>query len=410
MSIEVRPLGVKCNIQCRYCYQQPQREARNLLHRFDIGKIKEGVERAAEETGQKSFTLFGGEPLLVPLDVLEELWSWGYERFGSNAVQTNGTLISDAHIGLFKRYGVRVGLSVDGPEELNDARWIGSLTKTREATDRTAAAIRRLCSEGIVPQIIVVLSRCNALPEHLDRMNEWFRDLERLGVTKVRLHILEVDSPDTREQLALTTSENIRAFVNFYELQRSLKGLRFDLFREMTDLLTGRDGKATCVWRACDPLTTLAVRGIEGNGQLSNCGRTNKEGIDFVKSDHPGYERYLALYATPQENGGCQGCRFFLMCKGQCPGTAISGDWRNRSEHCEVWKALFCRLEEELIARGDIPLSTIPLRREVEAAMLGHWADGNNPALEKVLAASFSSRACVETRSSRRTSYTLSRH
>jgi uncharacterized protein len=27
MSVELRPLGVKCNIRCSYCYQDPQREA-----------------------------------------------------------------------------------------------------------------------------------------------------------------------------------------------------------------------------------------------------------------------------------------------------------------------------------------------------------------------------------------------
>ena len=80
------------------------------------------------------------------------------------------------------------------------------------------------------------------------------------------------------------------------------------------------------------------MQGIEGTDQRSNCGRTNKDGIDFVKSDREGFERYLALYYTPQEYGGCKDCRFFLMCKGQCPGTAIDRDWRNRTEHCEVWK------------------------------------------------------------------------
>ncbi len=27
MSVELRPLGVQCNIQCQYCYQNPQRDA-----------------------------------------------------------------------------------------------------------------------------------------------------------------------------------------------------------------------------------------------------------------------------------------------------------------------------------------------------------------------------------------------
>ena len=125
----------------------------------------------------------------------------------------------------------------------------------------------------------------------------------------------------------------------------------------MRRMLLGQDSNAACVWTACDPYTTQAVRGVEGHGQRSNCGRTNKDGIDFVKGNKPGYERYLALYATPQEVGGCQDCRFFLMCKGQCPGTAIDGDWRNRTEHCEVWKAVYGLLETELVAEGKNPLS-----------------------------------------------------
>ena len=88
--------------------------------------------------------------------------------------------------------------------------------------------------------------------------------------------------------------------------------------------------------------TTRAVQGIEGTGRLSNCGRTNKDGVDFVKAATPGYERYIALYQTPQDQGGCSGCRFFIFCKGQCPGTAMNGDWRNKTEHCDLWMTRRC--------------------------------------------------------------------
>ena len=39
MSIEVRPLGVKCNIQCQYCYQNPQRDAGNVPGDFDVAFV-----------------------------------------------------------------------------------------------------------------------------------------------------------------------------------------------------------------------------------------------------------------------------------------------------------------------------------------------------------------------------------
>src|SRR5262249_36613406 len=147
---------------------------------------------------------------------------------------------------------------------------------------------------------------------------------------------------------------------------RELPRLRFDTFNDIRSLLLGKDEKTTCIWNACDPYTTRAVRGVEGYGQRSNCGRTNKEGIDFVKSERPGFERYLALYATPQQHHGCSGCRFFLMCKGQCPGTAVDGDWRNRTEHCAVWMSMFQLIEAELKSSGATVLSCSPRRLELE--------------------------------------------
>ncbi len=373
MTTEVRPLGVKCNIQCQYCYQNSQRDAHNLSHTYDIPKMKAAIER---EGGP--FTLFGGEPLMVPEPVLDDLLAWGVERYGSNGIQTNGTLITDNHIRMFKQHRVDVGISVDGPGVLNDARWAGTTARTTDATQQTHAAIARLCGEGVYPSLIVTLHRNNATSDKLPMMHQWMRELEQLGVSSVRLHVLEVDTQDVRQKYALTIAETVDALLSFYNLEQNLQTLRFDLFWEMRKLLLGDDRDATCVWRACDPYSTPAVRGVESDGQTSNCGRTNKDGIDFTKSPSEGFERYVALYNTPQEYGGCGGCRFFLMCKGQCPGTAIGGDWRNRTEHCEVWKSVYSVIEQDLVDSGNLPLSQNPVRSQVECLLLDGWARGVN--------------------------------
>src|SRR5438876_11305428 len=88
MGVELRPLGVRCNIQCQYCYQNPQRDAGNVNNSYDMDRMKAAI---TAEGGP--FAMFGGEPLLVPKHDLEELWSWGLQRFGRNSVQTNGTLV-----------------------------------------------------------------------------------------------------------------------------------------------------------------------------------------------------------------------------------------------------------------------------------------------------------------------------
>jgi uncharacterized protein len=371
MGVEVRPLGVRCNIACEYCYQNPQRDAGNQAIKYDLDLIKEAI--AAQN---QPFALFGGEPLLVPEQDLDDLFSWGYRRYGRSFIQTNGTLINDEHVRMFREYSVNVGISIDGPDELNDARWHGSLERTRKSTAKTEAAIERLCREDLVPSLIVTLHRGNASAEKLPRMAEWLIHVESLGVRSVRLHLLESETPQLRAKYALTDKENIEALLAFANLEKKLTTLRFDVFDDMRRMLMGQDNAATCVWNACDPYTTHAVQGIEGFGQRSNCGRTNKDGIDFVKADEQGFERYLALYATPQDAGGCQSCRFFLMCKGQCPGTAIDGDWRNKSEHCAVWMAVFECLERELLDHNLQPLSVSPSRTDIEHVMLSAWARG----------------------------------
>jgi uncharacterized protein len=380
MTVELRPLGVKCNIQCQYCYQNPQRDAGNVPQSYNLEKMKAGIEA---EGGP--FTLFGGEGLLVPEKDLEELWAWGLEKFGRNGIQTNGTIITENHYRLFKQYKVNVGISVDGPGELNDVRWSGSLERTRELTANTHAAIERLCQEGTPPSIIITLHRSNATPDKLPLMHDWIRHLQAIGVTSVRLHLLEVDNEEIRRKYALSARENLEAMMSFARLEEELTTLQFDKFDDMRELLAGDDSHASCVWNACDPYTTRAVRGVEGSGQRSNCGRTNKDGIDFSKANTEGYERYLALYHTPQEHGGCQGCRFFLMCKGFCPGTALDGDWRNRTEHCGVLMGLYEYLEEKMLAEGEVPLSQAPYRQEVENRMLEEWGAGRNPKVNTIL-------------------------
>jgi uncharacterized protein len=378
MSVELRPFGVTCNIQCQYCYQTPQRDAENLPKSYDLAKMKAAIER---EGG--GFTMFGGEPLLVPEHDLRELWAWGLARYGRNGIQTNGALINDNHIRMFKEFAVHVGISIDGPGELNDVRWAGSLESTREATRKTEEAIAKLCAEGRPPSLIITLHRGNATPDKLPAMRDWLLRLDELGVPAARVHLLEVESPAVREKYALTAGENLEALLSFYALTPEFRQLKLDLFDEMRNNLLGTDGRTSCVWHACDPYTTKAVRGVEGQGQSSNCGRTNKDGIDFLKAGAEGFERYLALYHTPQEAGGCRGCRFFLMCKGQCPGTSIDGDWRNRSEHCEVWMGLYRILEHELIADGLLPLSLHPDRQRIELTMLDAWAHGQNLPIEQ---------------------------
>jgi len=349
------------------------RDAGNYLKSYDMEKMKVSLK---EEGG--AFTVFGGEALLTPIDDLEKIFSWGLEWYGYNTVQTNGALISDDHIELFKKYKVHVGISVDGPGELNMSRWAGSVEKTIDMTRRSLGAIDRLISHGIIPSIIITLYRGNATEEHIPTLISWIRELDSKGINYMRIHLLEVDHEDVQNSYSLTPQQNVDALLELDKVEQTLSNIKFDIFTDMRNMLLGKDDSATCIWRACDPYTTTAVRGVDGQGVKSNCGRTNKDGVAFTKSDTSGHERQVALYNVPQEYNGCQGCRFFMMCSGNCPGTAVNGDWRNRTEHCSVWMTLLEVEEQKLVKEGQSPVSLSSDREKLENIMLDYWKKGES--------------------------------
>ena len=407
MTIEVLPLGVRCSLACTYCYQQPLRDAGNALEpTYDM----EAMKAALRKEGYK-FTIFGGEPLLLPLKDLEELWRFGVEEFGAatakrgenpNSVQTHGADITEDHIALFQKYSVGVGMSIDGPDELNDARWSGSVERTRETTRRSMMNLERLLELKHPVSIITTLHRINAAPERLPKLVEWLRHLANKGLRNVNLHLLEVETPAIREKLSLTAQENIKAILAIGALQDHVS-LAVEPLTDIMHLLLGEDqwnpredgsfySGTSCTWNGCDPYTTAAVHGVDGQGNRGNCGRTCKEGPFWEKAATVGYERYISLGHTPMAYDGCQGCRFFYGCKGHCPGEGLSSqglsnDWRAKTEHCETLMALFSTVEAELVRAGKQPMSLSPLRERLEQEMFKCWQRGEHAPITQIVAA-----------------------
>lgn len=376
---------IAAGVNVHNCYQEPVRDAHNIQARYDIDKIIAQLEKT-----QQPFNLFGGEAFLVPIDDMERLWAYGYERWGHNGVQTNGTLITPEHIALCQKYRVHVGISIDGPGRLNRLRKVRrdeADTVTDAATAQTLHNLEALREAGVSVSCIITTHKENASRERLPELLAFMDWLAERGVTQGNLHPLEVDDPAMMQYL-LTPEEEAVAFRAFSVWAHDHPECHWKPMEDVERLLSPTPSETTCFWHHCDPANTRAVYGIEGQGQLSNCGRTNKEGIDWVKADNTGYERYAVLSQTPPEYGGCQGCRFLGICGGGCPGEAIDGDWRNKTMHCELWKALLGDGEEWMRGMGMTPITDDPLREQAEQYMLEQLALGRElglaPALREV--------------------------
>ena len=253
MGIEIKPVGVACNLRCTYCYQNEQR-ARGESTTANDARILKAIE------GLKGpVAIFGGEPLLVPIPRLEALLKAIYASRGGCAIQTNGTLLSKQHIDLFRQYNVAVGVSFDGPRLLNKHRPASSGLSGQETGKQTQDAINSLLENGLLAAVIVTLTKSNTTVDARTELVEWIRGLIERGCKSFRLHLLEVEPGMNREELAPDANDLYATLLELYELERTIGSNVFDLFREIRSLLLGDDSTASCVWRACDPYSTEAV-------------------------------------------------------------------------------------------------------------------------------------------------------
>jgi len=355
MSIDVLPVNETCNIKCTYCYEAGY--APKL--QFDFPAV-EKVLRSLNEP----FALFGGEPLLAKREVLEQLWQLGIEMHGRNSVQTNGILITPELIQLFKRYRVNVGFSIDGPGELNAARC------NLRLSEKANANLFQLLEEKVHVGLIITLTTANSDLGRRERLVEWLKKLDEFKVGQIRVHIMQ-RMPGC-EMWVPTVEENVETLRVLHEAQKDFQTVRFDLFEDALKLQRGHDERVTCIWQACDPKHTKHVTSVMADGSVQGCQRI----LRGPKAERASFERQLILAERPQEDGGCQGCRFFVLCKGQCPATAIDGDVTKRSSDCEIWKSLLGWAEEALREVNEQPVSRRPDLVDVQSAMLEDWRNG----------------------------------
>ena len=356
---------------------------------LDFDKVTAAVTARRDKAG---FSLFGGEPLLAPLATLERLWAWGHLQYGQNGVQTGGRPMSEDIYALVRKYNVNLSFSIDGPGECNDARRAGTLAQTREATAHSCAWLERALQDGYANGIIVTLHRMNGSADRLPLLLAWLRKLRHFGLKNVNVHALELDG--AAHTLALPTTQAINAMVQLWDACREAS-INMAPFDDMLAMLRGKDrwrwsdgteGSVGCTWTACDPMTTPAVQGIEADGSSTMCQRVNKTRTVWTPGKPGPLVRQLVLRATPFEDGGCKGCRQMITCKGQCPGTAIGGDWRKRSNDCGLWKGLLEYLEGWLGEHGEQPVTLLPNRDEIEQRMVEWWKRGRVVTIADVLA------------------------
>jgi uncharacterized protein len=312
-----------------------------------LATLKREAEREKPEDRKKHSApcVHGGEPLMFPPEDLRTILKTMYDLYGRTGIQTNGILMTDEHLTMFREFKTSVGVSIDGDTAaLNRGRWNdGDLSTDRiqELTDLTLGNMERAKAAGLDVSAIVLLRRYNAASDQLDELVRFLFRLEKMGVRSLRTNEVIVFEDRFRDE-ELTEDELGRAFIRLADLCFEDAGRQWNPYRDVVKMWT-EGGDATCVFNACDIWRTGAETAIMENGSIGVClkGGAALDGIQALAADTGGTERVRALPAIPQGLGGCQGCEFWGLCGGGCPGSGIGNDWRNRTRFCGAYKTLF---------------------------------------------------------------------
>lgn len=328
-----------CNINCSYCYEKTYRQKHKPKKEYDLNAILKRMEENCNNGGHHQVGLHGGEILTLPKKDVETLLAKSFALQKQSGLQTNGTLIDDDYIAMFKKYNTTVGISWDGPDELSEYR---------KGAKHVERIIEKLVQEGVAVSTIIVVTKANAgTKERLEKLKQYILHLNEL---KIEGRINPCYGAPEYEIPSDTLAEIYVDLADFCWKH----GIRWSPFEDIVHAL--RNEFRVCHFMGCDPFSTESAVVVLSDGSITNCMRTNKVGI-VLKHPSVHNTRSEILQKVPQQHGGCQGCPYWENCKGGCPSGAIDGDWRNRTYICPVWKALFAYFEKMLTYCFVLPLS-----------------------------------------------------
>ncbi len=116
-------LSEACNMSCRYCYAEPNKKSPPMAIKTALSAVDKALQLPAEDLiiefgGGETFLFFEGFSFLVK-EIRKRTNQVGKDV--EIVVQTNGTLLRrHKMVDFLKRYDIHIGISLDGPPEMND--------------------------------------------------------------------------------------------------------------------------------------------------------------------------------------------------------------------------------------------------------------------------------------------------
>lgn len=161
-SLFIKSESANCNLDCAYCYyiKNDEKQLPGMSEQTLERVVINHIESQPDTTDVVDFIWHGGEPMMRGLDFYEKAVELQKRHAGQRAVantlQTNGTMINDRWARFFHDNQFMLGISIDGPNVLND---IARIDKNGHSSfERTMRGMRHLKEHQVEFNTLTVIN------------------------------------------------------------------------------------------------------------------------------------------------------------------------------------------------------------------------------------------------------------
>lgn len=166
--VMTKPIGPLCNLDCTYCFYLEKEKLFPANENFKMTDevLEEYIRQyiSLQTVPEVSFAWQGGEPTLLGVNFFRKVIELQKKHAGgrvvSNALQTNGTLLTDEWCEFLVENGFLVGLSIDGPARLHDAYRVDK--KGGGSYEKVIAGLRLLKKHKVEFNTLTVVNKVNS--------------------------------------------------------------------------------------------------------------------------------------------------------------------------------------------------------------------------------------------------------
>ncbi len=358
-----------CNFKCKYCYsnsgvdysRMSEETLKNSIKKIAYFNGKEGTSKGSQRI-QNHFIWHGGEPLLAGIDfyrkvveIQEELIKEGYKF--RNSIQTNGSLIIEDTVDFFKEHNFSIGLSLDGPKELNDKTRLYRAKKngSKSTFEDVMSSIELLKRKGLNPKVIVVVNKHNI--NSLDKIYDFLKQ-NKLDA-KFNPLIKSGRAIKNYQELAILPEEYAEARLKLFKVWvQDENPMHLNCFEDLLKGILSEGCYTECCFKDSCQKKFIA---IDSFGDAYPCGEfCGETGFRYGNINKNHFEEILShplrmkLSERSKNLEECKNCEYKKFCYGGCMYRAYAseGDYMVIDSCCLSHKRLFDYITKEILPKS----------------------------------------------------------